>query len=432
MFGMNLMKSYFEMSAAERKAELAAQKKLYEKELTAGHKLDMSRGKPDAMQLNLSMDMLQQNPYDLIYSRKGTDVRNYGELAGVDDAKDLFAQLLGVKMENVIMGGQSSLALMYDCVIKAYVLGVYGGSKPWGQQEKLKFLCPVPGYDRHFRVTQEFGIEMINIPMTATGPDMALVKQYVENDPAVKGIWCVPKYSNPTGCTYSPDTVDAFAALKPAADDFRIFWDNAYYVHGFREQDDYLVNIFDACKQYGSEDMVYEFFSTSKITFSGAGVAVLAASKHNIDFLLKQMNVQTIGYDKINQLRHVKYFKDVEGLKEHMRKHAGCLRPKFDCALAALESGLGGLEIGEWTNPNGGYFISFDGLPGTAKRCVQLCADLGVKFTGAGAAFPYGIDPEDKNIRIAPSYPTTEQLYKSMNVFCICQKIAALEALLKE
>ena len=432
MYGTIDMKSYLSMTAAERKAELAEQQKLYEAERSAGYQLDMSRGKPDAMQLNLSMDMLQQNPYDLIYSRKGTDVRNYGELAGVDDAKDLFAQLLGVKMENVIMGGQSSLALMYDCVIKAYVLGVYGGSKPWGQQEKLKFLCPAPGYDRHFRVTQEFGIEMINIPMTATGPDMALVKQYVENDPAVKGIWCVPKYSNPTGCTYSPDTVDAFAALKPAADDFRIFWDNAYFVHGFREKDDYLVNIFDACKQYGSEDMVYEFFSTSKITFSGAGVAVLAASKKNIDFLLKQMGVQTIGYDKINQLRHVKYFKSVDGLKAHMSKHAGCLRPKFDCALAALESGLGGLEIGEWTNPNGGYFISFDGLPGTAKRCVQLCADLGVKFTGAGAAFPYGIDPEDKNIRIAPSYPTTEQLYKSMNVFCICQKIAALEALLKE
>ena len=426
------MKSYLSMTAAERKAELAEQQKLYEAERSAGYQLDMSRGKPDAMQLNLSMDMLQQNPYDLIYSRKGTDVRNYGELAGVNDAKDLFAQLLGVKMENIIMGGQSSLCLMYDMMIKALMLGVYGGSKPWGQQGQLKFLCPAPGYDRHFRITQEFGIEMINIPMTSTGPDMAMVKELAESDASIKGIWCVPKYSNPTGCTYSPETVEAFAALKPAADDFRIFWDNAYYVHGFREKDDELVNIFDACKKYGSEDMVYEFFSTSKVTFSGAGVAVFAASKNNVDFLLKQMGVQTIGYDKINQLRHVKYFKSVEGLKKHMRKHANYLRPKFDCALAALESGLGGLELGTWTNPNGGYFISFDGLPGTAKRCVQLCADLGVKFTGAGAAFPYGIDPEDKNIRIAPSYPTTEQLYKSMNVFCICQKIAALEALLKK
>ena len=424
------MNSYLEMTNEARAEELKALRVLYDAELKAGHKLDMTRGKPDATQLNLSMDMLRQDPYDLIYSRIGTDVRNYGELAGVDDAKDFFAQLLGVQMENIIMGGQSSLCLMYDMMIKALVLGVYGGEKPWGQQGKLKFLCPAPGYDRHFRITQEFGIEMIPIPMTPTGPDMALVKQYAESDAAVKGIWCVPKYSNPTGCTYSPETVEAFAALKPAADDFRIFWDNAYYIHGYREQDDYLVNIFDACKKYGSEDMVYEFFSTSKVTFSGAGVAVFAASKHNVDFLLRQMGVQTIGYDKINQLRHVKYFKTVDGLKAHMRKQADYLRPKFDCALAALRSSLGDTGIGTWTEPNGGYFISYDGLPGTAKRCVQLCADAGVKLTGAGAAFPYGVDPEDRNIRIAPSYPSTEQLYQSMNVFCICQKIAALEVLM--
>ena len=426
------MKSYRTMTGEERRAELQAQQALYEKELQAGHKLDMTRGKPDATQLNLSMDMLQQNPYDLIYSRRGTDVRNYGELAGVDDAKDLFARLLGLEMDNIIMGGQSSLCLMYDMMIKAIVLGVYGGAKPWGQQGPLKFLCPAPGYDRHFRICQEFGMEMITIPMTPTGPDMALVKQYAESDPSVKGIWCVPKYSNPQGYTYSPETVEAFAALKPAADDFRIFWDNAYFVHGFREQDDYLMNIFDACRKYGSEDMVYEFMSTSKVTFSGAGVAVFAASKANIDFLTKQMGVQTLGYDKINQLRHVKYFKTVEGIKAHMEKQANYLRPKFDCALAALKSSLGEAKIGNWTNPNGGYFISYDGLPGTAKRCVQLCADAGVKLTGAGAAFPYGIDPEDKNIRIAPSYPSTEQLYQSMNVFCICQKIAALEVLLAE
>ncbi len=425
------MKSYLEMTAEERRAALAAEMEAYEQERRLGLDLDMSRGKPDATQLNLSMDMLQQNPYDLIYSRKGTDVRNYGELAGVDEAKELFGNLLGVKMENVIMGGQSSLALMYDTVIKAYVLGVYGGKEPWIKQGKVKFLCPVPGYDRHFRITQEFGIEMINIPMSETGPDMDLVKHYVESDPLVKGIWCVPKYSNPTGCTYSPETVDAFAALKPAADDFRIFWDNAYFVHGFREKDDDLVNIFDACKKYGSEDMVYEFMSTSKVTFSGAGVAVLVASRNNIAFLTAQMSVQTLGYDKINQLRHVKYFGNVEGLKAHMRKQANYLRPKFDCALAALERGLSGLDIGTWTNPNGGYFISFDGLPGTAKRCVELCAGIGVKLTPAGAAFPYGIDPEDKNIRIAPSYPSTQELYQSMEAFCICQKIAALEKLLE-
>ena len=426
------MKSYTEMSKSELKAELADVMAEIEAEKKKGHSLDMSRGKPDPTQLNLSMRMLEQNPYDLIYTRKGTDVRNYGELAGVDEAKELFADVLGVKMENIIMGGQSSLCLMYDCFIKALVLGVYGGSKPWGQQGKLKFLCPAPGYDRHFRICQEFGVEMINIPMTPTGPDMELVRSYVESDPSVKGIWCVPKYSNPQGITYSPETVEAFAALKPAADDFRIFWDNAYFVHGFRDTDDYLANIFDLCKKYGSEDMVYEFMSTSKVTFSGAGVAVFAASRNNIEFLTRQMNVQTLGYDKLNQLRHVKYFKNAEGLYEHMKKQADYLRPKFDCTLAMLEDGLGGLGIAEWTRPNGGYFVSFDGLPGTAKRCVSLCKEVGVKFTDAGATFPYGIDPEDKNIRIAPSFPAIDQLYRCMKVFCICQRAAALEVLLAQ
>ena len=426
------MKSYTEMSRAELKAELAEVMAEIAEEKKKGHSLDMSRGKPDPTQLNLSMRMLEQNPYDLIYTRKGTDVRNYGELAGVDEAKELFADVLGVKMENIIMGGQSSLCLMYDCFIKALVLGVYGGSKPWGQQGKLKFLCPAPGYDRHFRICQEFGVEMINIPMTPTGPDMELVRSYVESDPSVKGIWCVPKYSNPQGITYSPETVEAFAALKPAADDFRIFWDNAYFVHGFRDTDDYLANIFDLCKKYGSEDMVYEFMSTSKVTFSGAGVAVFAASRNNIEFLTRQMNVQTLGYDKLNQLRHVKYFKNAEGLYEHMKKQADYLRPKFDCTLAMLEDGLGGLGIAEWTRPNGGYFVSFDGLPGTAKRCVSLCKEVGVKFTDAGATFPSGIDPEDKNIRIAPSFPAIDQLYRCMKVFCICQRAAALEVLLAQ
>ena len=271
---------------------------------------------------------------------------------------------------------------------------------------------------------------MISIPMKKKGPDMDLVRQYVESDPLVKGIWCVPKYSNPTGVTFSNDTVEAFAALKPAADDFRIFWDNAYFVHGFRDKDDQLLNIFDACAKYGSEDMVYEFMSTSKVTFSGAGVAVLAASKHNIEFLTRQMSIQTLGYDKINQLRHVKYFKNVAGLKKHMQKQANYLRPKFDVVLAGLERGLKGTGIGKWSNPNGGYFISYDGLPGTAKRCIDLCSMAGVKMTPAGATFPYGIDPEDKNIRIAPSFPSTPELYQSMNIFCICQKIAALEVLL--
>jgi len=426
------MKSYLSMTKAEMSAEYEQLQKLYEIEKAKGYNLDMSRGKPDPTQLNLSMGMLEQNPYELIYSRKGTDVRNYGELAGVDEAKELFAEVLGLKPENVIMGGQSSLCLMYDCFIKALVLGVRGGSKPWGQQGKIKFLCPVPGYDRHFSICEEFGVEMINVPMTPNGPDMDVVRHYAENDPSVKGIWCVPKYSNPQGYTYSPETVDAFAALKPAADDFRIFWDNAYQVHGFRDVDDHLVNIFDACAKYGSQDMVYEFMSTSKVTFSGAGVAVLAGSKENIQFLLKQMGIQTIGYDKLNQLRHVKFFRNPEGLRAHMKKQADHLRPKFDCALAVLDNDLTGYDLGSWTRPNGGYFISFDGLPGTAKRCVKLCADLGVKLTGAGATFPYGIDPEDKNIRLAPSFPPIEQLYNSMKAFCLCQRMAALEVLMAD
>lgn len=426
------MKSYLKMTSEEIQAELEVLRALYDNEVKAGHQLDMSRGKPAPAQLDLSMDMLRLDPDELIYTRSGADTRNYGELAGVDEAKELFAELLGVMPENIIVGGQSSLNLMYDMVIKALVLGVYGGSSPWGQQGKIKFLCPVPGYDRHFRICQELGIEMVNIPMTPLGPDMDEVRRYVESDSSVKGIWCVPKYSNPQGYTYSPETIDAFAALKPAADDFRIFWDNAYCIHGFREQDDYLANIFDACRKYGSEDMVYEFTSTSKITFSGAGVAVFAASKNNIDFLLRQIGVQTIGYDKINQLRHVKFFGSLDGLKAHMAKQADALRPKFDCALSMLESELSGLDIGSWTNPNGGYFISFDGLPGTSQRCVSLCAQAGVKLTEAGAAFPYGNDPEDRNIRIAPSYPSVDQLRMSMHVFCICQKIAALETLLSE
>jgi len=426
------MKAYSQLSREEMQLELKELMLQYENEKSKSYKLDMSRGKPDGAQLNLSMDMLQQNPYELIYSRKGTDVRNYGELAGVDEAKELFADVLGVDSHNVIMGGQSSLALMYDCFIRAMVLGVYGGSQPWAQQGKIKFLCPVPGYDRHFRICQEFGVEMINIAMTESGPDMEQVRSYVESDPSVKGIWCVPKYSNPQGITYSSETVEAFAALKPAADDFRIFWDNAYVVHGFREQDDYLLNIFDACKKYGSEDMVYEFMSTSKVTFSGAGVAVLAASENNIKFVLRQMGVQTIGYDKLNQLRHVKFFKNSAGVYEHMKKLASFIRPKFDCTLAILDEGLKGLDIGTWTRPNGGYFISYDGLCGTAKRSLQLCNELGVKFTEAGATFPYGIDPEDKNVRIAPSYPPIDQLCSAMRVFCLCQRIAALEVLLKE
>ncbi len=426
------MKEYRSMTQEEQRAELEELRAAFEELSKRGLRLDMSRGKPDPVQLELSMDMLAIDPAQLVHSRKGTDTRNYGELAGVDEARELFGALMGLPKENVIVGGQSSLALMYDCFIKALVFGVCGGSKPWGQQGKLRFLCPAPGYDRHFRICETFGVEMIPIPMSPTGPDMALVRRYAETDPSVKGIWCVPKYSNPQGYTYSAETVRAFAALRPAADDFRIFWDNAYLVHGFREQDDELLNIFDACAACGSEDMVYEFVSTSKITFAGAGVAALGASRRNTEFLLKQMGVETIGPDKLNQLRHVRFLKSVDGIMAQMKKQAACLRPKFDLVLSALAEDLGPYGIGSWTNPNGGYFISYDGLPGTAGRCVALCAEAGVKFTGAGATFPYGRDPQDRNIRIAPSYPTLEDLRGSMDVFCLCQRIAALEALLAE
>lgn len=423
------MPAYADLSKPQLEAEMKALRAQLDAFVGKGLALNMARGKPSAAQLDLSMPMLTnlQDAADCL-AEDGTDCRNYGVLDGIPEAKRLMAAMLDDEPENVVVFGSSSLNIMYDTMMRCWTFGTCGHA-PWASLPAVKWLCPSPGYDRHFRITEEFGIENILIPMTPTGPDMDMVREYVEKDASVKGIWCVPKYSNPQGYTYSAETVDAFAALKPAADDFRIFWDNAYFVHDFRYPGDSLVNIFDACKKYGSEDMVYEFMSTSKVTFAGAGVAVFAASRPNIAFLTKQMSVQTLGYDKINQLRHVKFFKNAAGLMAHMKKQADYLRPKFDCALAALKTGLDGAGIGTWTNPNGGYFISYDGLPGTAKRCVELCAEAGVKLTEAGAAFPYGIDPEDKNIRLAPSYPSTEQLYQSMNVFCICQKIAALEAL---
>ncbi len=423
------MKSYLDMTKEELAAEYAAVSREYKDLKSIKRSLDMSRGKPNPVQLDLSMGLLGQDPSALIVTRKGTDVRNYGELAGVDECKQLFADILGLEQKNIIMGGQSSLNLMYDAVVRAILLGVYKGSRPWGQQGQIKFLCPVPGYDRHFAICQEFGIEMINIPMSATGPDMDQVKRYVESDPLVKGVWCVPKYSNPTGVTYSDDTVRAFAALKPAADDFRIFWDNAYVVHGFEEEDDRLLNIFDACKEYGSEDMVYEFASTSKITFSGAGLAVLAASEGNVKFLLRQMGVATIGYDKINQLRHVHFFKSAQGVREHMKKQAALVKPKFDCVLYTLAEQIAPRGIGKWITPHGGYFVAFEGLPGTASRCVALCKEAGLVLTPAGAPFPYGKDPDDSVIRIAPTYPDIPSLAAAIQLFCVAARLAALETL---
>ena len=423
------MKSYLDMTKQELAAELQAVSDRYAALKAVPRSLNMARGKPNPAQLDLSMDMLSLDPAALARTPGGVDTRNYGELAGVEECRRLFADLLGLEPKNIILGGQSSLNLMYDSVMRAMVFGVYGGSRPWGQQGKIKFLCPVPGYDRHFAVTETFGIEMINIPMSADGPDMDLIKKYVESDPAVKGVWCVPKYANPSGITYSADTVRAFAALKPAADDFRIFWDNAYLVHTFEDEGDELLNIFDACKAAGSEDMVYEFISTSKITFAGAGVSAIAASEGNVKFILKQMGMQTIGNDKLNQLRHALFLKDVPGIYAHMKKHAAIVKPKFDCVLNALDAEIAPRGIAHWNRPKGGYFVAYEGLPGTASRCVGLCKEAGLVLTGAGAPFPYGKDPQDNVIRIAPTFPDLPELEAAMELFCVAARLAALETL---
>ena len=382
-----------------------------------GLKLDMSRGKPSAEQLNLSMEMMDVlNSGANLTCEDGVDCRNYGGLDGIAEAKQLLADMMEVPKDNVIIFGNSSLNVMYDTVARAMTHGVLG-STPWCKLDKVKFLCPVPGYDRHFGITEHFGIEMINIPMTPTGPDMDLVEKYVNEDPAVKGIWCVPKYSNPQGITYSDETVFRFANLKPAAEDFRIYWDNAYCVHHlYEDKQDYLIEILTD--------------STSKISFPGSGIAALAASDANLKEIRSMMQVQTIGHDKVNQLRHVRFFKDVHGIVEHMKKHADILRPKFEAVIDIFEKELGGLEIGSWTKPLGGYFISFDSMDGCAKAIVAKAKEAGVVLTGAGATFPYGKDPHDSNIRIAPSYPTPEELSLATDIFVLSVKLVSIDKLL--
>ena len=398
-----------------------------------GLKLDMSRGKPSEAQLNLSMGMMDvlNSTTDLRCS-VGVDCRNYGVLDGIPEAKELLADMTEVSPDNIIIYGNSSLNVMYDTVARSMTHGVCG-STPWCKLDEVKFLCPVPGYDRHFAITEYFGIKMINIPMTESGPDMDLVEQYVNNDPSVKGIWCVPKYSNPQGITYSDETVLRFARLKPAAEDFRIYWDNAYGIHHlYEDKQDNLIEILMACKQEGNPDMVFKFCSTSKVSFPGSGVAAIGASKRNIDFIKQQMTIQTIGHDKLNQLRHVRFFKDIHGMVLHMRKHADILRPKFETVLNGLKNELGGLEIGSWLEPRGGYFISFDALPGCAKAIVAKAKEAGLVMTPAGATFPYGRDPQDSNIRIAPSYPTPEELAVAVELFVLCVKLVSIDKILEE
>ena len=427
------MKAYKDLSKEEL---LTLQKQLnneYEKAKAKELKLDMSRGKPAASQLDMEMDFMNVLNADSIFKTEaGFDFINDGMMDGMPGARKLIGDVLGVSADNVIVFGNASLNIMYDTVARSEIFGVMGET-PWCKLDKVKFLCPVPGYDRHFAITEQFGIEMINVPMTEDGPDMDMVEELVNTDPAVKGIWCVPKYSNPQGYTYSDETVKRFAALKPAAKDFRIYWDNAYAIHDlYEEKKDTLLDIISECEKAGNPDMVYEFCSTSKVTFPGSGIAALAASKANLDFIKKFMTIQTIGYDKVNQLRHVRYFKDAEGMKAHMMKHAAILRPKFEAVFHVLESELNGLGIGSWTEPKGGYFISFDALEGCAKKIVEKCKEAGVVLTGAGATYPYKKDPKDSNIRLAPSFPTPEELAMATDLFVLCVKIVSVEKLLKE
>ena len=426
------MKAYQELSKDELLSLQEQLQAAYEDTKGKGLQLDMSRGKPAAAQLNLAMDMLEVLQADSnMKTEEGLDVRNYGVLDGIPEAKRLMADIMGVKAENVIVCGNASLTIMYDTISRSMTHGVLG-SIPWCKLDKVKFLCPAPGYDRHFAITEHFGIEMITVPMTSDGPDMDMVESLVMQDESIKGIWCVPKYSNPQGYSYSDETVKRFAALKPAAKDFRIFWDNAYAIHHlYEDKQDEILEILSECEKAGNADMVYEFCSTSKISFAGAGIAAVASSKANLDFMKKSMTIQTIGYDKMNQLRHVRYYKDIQGIKEHMKKHAQLLRPKFDAVLSILDKELTGLGIGQWTRPNGGYFISFDAMEGCAKAIVAKCKEAGMVLTGAGATYPYGKDPKDSNIRIAPSFPTPEEMAVATELFVLCVKLVSVEKLLE-
>ncbi len=420
---------YKSMDAAQLKAEHAAVEQKFQALKAKNLKLDMSRGKPGKEQLDLVSDMLTvlSKPEDCIVN--GFDVRNYGELTGLPCAKAFFAELLGCKPEECFIGGNASLTLMYDTVSKAYTHGLLHSEKPWCKLDKVKFLCPSPGYDRHFKVSETFGMEMITIPMTETGPDMDAVEEAVK-DPAVKGMWCVPKYSNPEGVIYSAETIDRIAHLKPAAPDFLLIWDNAYCIHEF--EGDYVPfpDILSLCREAGSPDMVFEFASTSKVTFPGAGVSVMAASVDNLKYMTGLIGMQAISSDKVNQLRHVRYLKDKAHALELMKRHAAVLGPKFRAVLNALDKEIAPLGIATWKRPTGGYFVSLDTNDGLAKRTLTLCKEAGVVMTGAGATFPYGKDPRDRNIRIAPSLPPVEELEAAIDVFCTCLKLAALEQLL--
>ena len=422
--------SYITMTKEELQKEYALQSQRFDACKALNLKLNMARGKPGAAQLDLISDMLGTLVDPKECFTDGIDARNYGELAGLPVAKAYWADVLGCKPEQTFVGGASSLTLMHDVIAKAYSHGLLHSKQPWCKEETVKFLCPSPGYDRHFRITEFFGAELITVPMTATGPDMDMVEELVK-DPQVKGIWCVPKYSNPDGIIYSDETIRRFANLKAAAPDFTIMWDNAYCVHEFDGEFVPFADIISLCAEAGNPDMVYEFASTSKITFPGAGISVVASSEANIAYFTKLSGVQMISYDKINQLRHVKYLKDKAHTLEIMKKHASVLGPKFRVVAEILDKEIAPCGFASWNAPKGGYFVSLNTMKGTATRALALCQEAGVVMTPAGATFPYGKEPADSNIRIAPSLPPVAELEKAMEVFCICLKMAALEKLLK-
>ncbi len=424
---------YTEMSQEERKSLLAELLEKYEQFKARGLSLNMARGKPSAAQLNICMGMMDVlSSSDDLTCEDGTDCRNYGVLDGIPEAKRLLGDMMEVPADNIIIYGNSSLNVMYDTISRCMTHGVMGHT-PWCKLPVVKFLCPVPGYDRHFAITEHFGIEMINIPMTPEGPDMDMVERLVESDSAIKGIWCVPKYSNPQGYSYSDETVRRFARLHPAAEDFRIFWDNAYCIHHlYDDERDEVLELLDECRKAGHPDMAFKFASTSKVSFPGSGISAIAASLNNLEDIRRQLTCQTIGHDKVNQLRHVRYFGDIDGMREHMRRHADIMRPKFEVVDEILTRELGDCGIGSWTRPRGGYFVSFESLEGCAKAIVALCKKAGVILTGAGATYPYHKDPHDSNIRIAPSYPPIDDIVTASELFSLCVKIVSLKKLISE
>ena len=424
---MNYLTSSKENLKKEYDALIAQWNEIKSKNLS----LDMSRGKPEIGQLDLSLDMLTilKDSVDC-KNESGFDVRNYGLPTGIPELKEIFAKIMGVKLSEIFTGGNSSLNMMYNIIVDAMAIGFAESEKPWGKYDKIRFLCPAPGYDRHFSICQHLGIEMITIPMLSTGPDMDLIEKLVAEDETIKGIWCVPKYSNPTGITFSDETVRRFANLKTKAKDFKIFWDNAYLIHDLYDEHDQLLNIHDEAKKFGNEDMIFEFLSTSKVTLAGGGVCFIASSEKNISWLTSMLALEGLGYDKVNQLRHVKFFKDENGVYEIMKKHAAILRPKFEAVLKTFTEDFGDTGFATWHSPRGGYFISLDVLPGCAKRTWELASQIGVTLTGAGATFPYGKDPEDKNLRIAPSNVKLDDITIIAKYVVICAKIAALEKVL--